>query len=232
MKMKLPPFLKSRKFNGFEIAPTDRVLTLGRTGSGKSTLLRQIAHWRYDNGALVIVIDPKGEFVVTDNDQIVTEPAELQSINTKPKNGKIRPVVYRPDPDFDDPVFYESVFAWVYRLKNCVVLIDECYSVYGGSLSNSRNLRALLTRGRSLGIATYVATQRPRNIPLEILTESEHRFVFRLDLADDRRRAFEITAREEFLQPVPERYSFRYHYAEMETDQPLPKPMRLQIKER
>ena len=125
----------------------------------------------------MIVIDPKGEFVVTNNDQIVTEPAGLQSIDTKPKNGKIRPVVYRPDPDFDDPVFYENVFAWVYRLKNCVVLIDECYSVYGGSLSNSRNLRALLTRGRSLGIATYVATQRPRNIPLEILTESEHRFV-------------------------------------------------------
>jgi len=228
--MKPRTFLKNRTFEGFDIAPTDRVLTLGRTGSGKSTLLRQLAHWRYAQGDLVIVIDPKGEFRVTPDDVIITEPEGFLRVDLRPKHGKIKPLVYRPEPEFDEPQFYEAVFKWVYQLKNCVVLIDEVYSVYGGTISNSRNLRALLTRGRSMNIAVYAATQRPRNIPLEILTESEHRFVFRLDLRDDRYRAYETTARAEFLEPVPERYSFRYHNSEMDTGEPLPKPFKLSMK--
>lgn len=232
MKSKLPPFLKSRGFEGFAIAPTDRILTMGRTGSGKSTLLRQLAHWRFEQGDLVIVIDPKCEFYVDKTQQIVEEPAGLAKADMRVKNGRVKPIVYRPDPEYDAPEFYEAVFAWIYRLKNCVVIIDEVYAVYGGSLASSRNLRALLTRGRSMGIAVYAATQRPRNLPLEILTESEHRFVFRLDLVDDRRRAYETTAREEFNLPVPQQYSFRYHNSEMDANEPLGKPKRLEIKNR
>lgn len=164
---------------------------------------------------MVVVIDPKAEFWVDKKKDLVIEnPKDL------PKSDTTRPIIYRPDPDFDSQDDYERVFRWLYKVKNCAVIIDEVYAV-APSMQRARMYKALLTRGRSLGIATYSATQRPRNIPVEILTESEHRFIFRLDLDDDRRRIFEATGRSEFLKPVPAQYTFRYQNSEMEPNEPI-----------
>jgi hypothetical protein len=139
----------------------------------------------------------------------------LSQIDTESRGGKFRPVIFRPEAESDTPETYEQVFDFCYRLKNCEVVIDEVYSVYGGSPTNSRHLVALLTRGRSRDISVAMATQRPRFIPLFMLTETFHKFVFRLQLEDDRERIFEATGRKEFLEPPP-KHKFLYYNSDFE----------------
>lgn len=94
------------------------------------------------------------------------------------------------------PGMLESEREWMdalcrraYYTGSCAVAVDEL----AGIATESRPLPyldELLRRGRDPGpqgpITTLVATQRPRRIPLAVLSEAEHLFVFDLNVPDDR----------------------------------------------
>ena len=80
--------------------------------------------------------------------------------------------------------FIENFFRFIYERENTTVYVDETYQVTDPQWMADSH-RGVLSQGRELGISAYHATQRPRKIPLEILSESEHVFCFRLKLLKD-----------------------------------------------
>jgi len=82
-------------------------------------------------------------------------------------------------------------FQWLYLRENTTVYVDEVYSVcHRGEIPTFYH--ALLTRGRELNLSTFSSTQRPKQIPAVVLSESEHYYVFQLMLPQDRQRIREM----------------------------------------
>jgi hypothetical protein len=154
--------------------PTDRAVLMGRTGSGKTVLAMHLLASR----RFVVVHDSKDKLFWPGYARYTELSALMQAPEPK--------LIYAPNHwEIDDLEKQELFFRWIYERKNTTLYVDEVYAV-----ANANNIphyyRACLTRGRQLGISTFSATQRPKRIPLEILSESEHYYVFSLLLPEDR----------------------------------------------
>lgn len=168
---------------------TDRAVFVGQTGCGKTTLAR----FALQNRKYVVVYDAKdtlnwpGYYRVESLEQLYAVRGEL--IDKNPR------IIYAPGVEYDED--FDSIdkfFYWCYARRNCTVYVDEVYSVTPSALKMTKYHRALLTRGRERGIATFSSTQRPANVPLTIFSESEHYYVFTLNQAVDRERVERNTA--------------------------------------
>lgn len=186
----------------FPIAETERALLVGRTGSGKSTLARALlSQWAH-----VVVIDAKGDFDLP-HGRVIQDPRELSKIKTRSP----APILYRPRPEFWHSEVYDAVFRWIYERRNTTVYVDEVFAVMDERTARAPHwLNAILTRGRSLKIRTLLAAQRPFRVPLSILSESEHRFMFELNLSDDKKRMAELMG-PEVLAPLANEHGFYYY---------------------
>ena len=160
---------------------TDRTVLVGTTGSGKTTLARQLL----DSYPVVVVHDAKGLLKWPDY-RVLTNWREL----TRAREAKL---IYRPSAkELRSELDQECFFRWIYTRRNTVLYVDEVYSIaYRDELPPS--YFACLTRGRERGIGILSATQRPTKIPNVILSESEHYFLFRLNLPNDRKKMQEVT---------------------------------------
>lgn len=170
------------------------------TGCGKTTLARELlSQWPH-----VFAIDAKGDFTLP-GARVVTDPRNLSSVRARDE----RAVIYRPAPKWWRPDVYNAVLRWVYERENCTLYLDELYAVVPNAGAIPSWLQAVLTRGRSLRIRTLMATQRPYRIPISCLSESEHRFTFRLHMVDDRRRMAELCG-PEVMQVLDNPHAFWY----------------------
>lgn len=177
----------------------------GKTGSGK-TFLEEVYISGFDNA---IILDTKGMF----NWSRIPDVEVFTSLNEliKFKSGK---AIYRPSIFESNTEYYEAFFKWIYYRKNTAVGIDEVMSLYESANSNLFWHKALMTRGRELGITVFNCTQRPKTIPLNLLSESTHFFIFDLNLEADRKRIMEIVAHDEInIKPskVGEKHCFWYY---------------------
>lgn len=161
----------------FTIQPSHRAAIVGRTGSGKSTLARVLA------GAYrsLVVIDPK-HGVELPGTVTVHTPAEFRRLWPQ----KARRVIVRPDPvevwDHADEVI-RRVMAY----GRTALLVDEAVDLAPSSRIVPAYKRALV-QGRSLSLPVISCSQRPRDLYNTVLSESEHLFVFDLQLDTDRRK--------------------------------------------
>lgn len=114
--------------------------------------------------------------------------------------------IVRPGITEDEREWADALCRRAYYVERCAVALDE---LPAGTDANRPLmwLGVLLRRGREAGITTYVATQRPLDIPLTILSEAEHVFVFDLNLAGDRKRVAEVIG--DYPSPVRE-HGFAY----------------------
>jgi hypothetical protein len=80
-----------------------------------------------------------------------------------------------------------------------------------GGTNPSFHLQACLSRGRERGISTVIATQRPKRIPILLLSESEHYYIFRLNMAEDCARVYEITGIDPLAIRGLRNYEFYYY---------------------
>lgn len=163
----------------------DRGVMIGKTGCGKTTLARFLIE---DYAKPYSVSwNPKGSDSINSWDQKhVSTLTELRAAD-EPR------LIYTPDPFLaEDQRTQEDLFYWVYERKYTRFYLDEATTVVYG-VRVPRGLLALINRGRERGVSTLTATQRPSGVPMNILSESEHYYVFKTLLPQDRQRVEAIT---------------------------------------
>lgn len=198
-----------------QITRSEHVFVAGSTGSGKS-LLAEI-YLAGENFPHVAKLDTKGEYFERlqmgqpiwrgleegKDFSVVFRLRDLEYINT-PK------VIYVPEPEEQETVFYDAFFKWVYDRTNTTVWVDELMSVAESAHRSPKWLKALMTRGRSRYCSVWNCTQRPTEIPSIILANSSVFFIFSLLLPVDREKIMKITDQKDFM-IKPEKHYFWYY---------------------
>lgn len=164
----------------------NRVFLTGMTGCGKSVLARRLLDARQD--ALVLIYDAKDE-IKWPGYQRFTTWQSLVLANP-------RRAIYAPNiKELDNPKCWDYFFKFAFlrqrknykrRLKvNTVVYVDEAYAVTDGE-TIPFYYKAGLTRGRSMGLEIWSATQRPKNIPQFLMSEVQQTYVFFHQMPQDK----------------------------------------------
>jgi len=188
------------------INPNEHVFVAGMTQTGKTYLTKQ---YLANNPKPVFALGSKGVFNwnVVDQKQkkVIKHLHELKYIDIE----ETPYVVYIPVFEELNIDYYNEFFKSCYRLGNCTVIVDEVMQICRSPLILPEYYKAILTRGMELGVGVWSLSQRPAMIPVSIITESTHMFVFRLNNKHDRRRLVDNTSYEEFLK-IPPNYYFWY----------------------
>lgn len=181
---------------------SERAVFVGQTGSGKTTLARVLLRSR----PWVVVLDVKGTLGWKEYKLVRT----LRQLPERPQDAPR--VIYRPThAELRSDAVMDALAWWVYERGNTTLYIDELYGYlepFGGAVAPG--LHACLTRGRERGVEVWCATQRPYRIPLSVLSESEHVYVFRLKVREDRKRVEEVTGIDETLIARLPKHHFYY----------------------
>jgi hypothetical protein len=162
------------------IRPGSRVTLIGRSGSGKSTLLRELViPYRR-----VLFLDPKrradfGGWAVAEGGRAAARDWPRHSERVIARPGLMEP----------EPAWADELLRRAYYTGSCAVAVDEVAGL-GTAAKPLPWLDMLSKRGRDPGpqgpITLFAATQRPRHIPLSLLSEADVILVFDLNLGADR----------------------------------------------
>lgn len=182
------------------IKTSEHVLICGQTGSGK-TKLAEVYLAGFIN---VIALDTKGtlKWLEAGEVPVFTTLSELMQF----KEGK---AIYRPRWEEMTPEYYDKFFEWCYKRGNTTVWVDEVMSICPNASTIPPFYKAILTRGRELNVSVWSLTQRPKTIPMVVMTEASHFFVFRLNAEDDRKRISEVTGLKDLMK-IPAQFQFWY----------------------
>lgn len=192
-----------------KIQKGEHVFVAGRTGSGKTFLVKRYLQ----EVKPVYVLDLKKTLDWQNVEKAVYLDKLSKVVKTKSKK-----VVYQPDWKEMKPDYYNEFFRFLYHKENVHVWIDETMGI-GTAMKFPEYYKALLTRGRELGISVWCCTQRPATIPMIAMSEATHFFIFDLNMKKDRFRIAEIAGEENFMK-LPGKYSFWY-YNMVESDKPI-----------
>lgn len=208
----------------FLIFPGQQVFVAGKKGSGKSRLAcTYLSRAWYPN---VVLLDSKGDedwpearpTWAKGQVPIFSRLADLKDYS----GGRViyRPNRYELNGDYYDR-FYEWCYDWAGRnvsswrtpwgafKYSLTVMTDELFAVAQEGKLDGFN--ACVTRGRSRGLGMWSLVQRPTRIPLFTISESDHRFVFRLNWPADRQRMAEACGAVELLDTPQGEFGFWYH---------------------
>jgi len=182
----------------------DRIFLCGKTGSGKTFAAHKICL------ALkrLVVLDPKGRI---DADEWNLRPWDRETRTLLANGEAIRTLIRAPiGPGAEET--WDRAYLAVLNAGNVTLYIDEVYGVVE-TARPSPYLTAVWTRGRELGIGAYAASQRPAWVPIVMMSEAEHFFVFRLTVGDDRRRIAEFLG-PQAMEVIKDKHGFLYARAE------------------
>ena len=173
---------------GIHIKNSDRAFIVGTTGSGKTTLARALLCNRPD----VVIVDPKGGFEWDSTYRpkaggLITDDFALVQGWEGPA-----PIIYRPTIAVAAHGM-EPFWHWVWERRHTLVYIDEAAMLCPTRGVIPGGLARAIQQGRQREISVWSATQRPANIPVPLLSESEHVFTFRLRNPDDLKRMADYT---------------------------------------
>lgn len=157
---------------------------LGQTGSGKSELAQQMINAH--RGVRIFSIDTDG-CVTIKGAKIVHSPREAKFwFNFYDK------LVYRPRREYNEREVWEELFEWLCSTSKpskpnpMIIHINEIYRLgYGANFPQA--LPVAMATARKRKISLYIETQRPKAIPVPVLTEASRIFVWILRREDDRK---------------------------------------------
>jgi DNA helicase HerA-like ATPase len=159
------------------ISSNDRVGIFGRTGSGKTTLVKRVLLPHVRQWA---VLDPKHEFTFP-------EARVRQKYDAKPEK-----VIYRA-PEFGpgEKLWYDDIVARVMEEGKRLIVVDEAYFVTNSNPTSPGMARAM-RMGRSKGTGVWLLTQSPTRVPHEMLSQTDHIFLFHLQHLGDQERVIQM----------------------------------------
>lgn len=168
---------------------TNRAVFVGMTGSGKTTLAGRMTRFY----KFAVVLDIKADLNAKDFSGFVVTTT-IADLVKKGNSGKCPKILFRPDRADarinairETNSVVQQFFEYIYTRGNCVCLVDECAAVASGQFMPDAYFD-LMQRGRSKNIMTFSLTQRPAFVPNVIFSESEDKYIFRLDLFADRKK--------------------------------------------
>jgi energy-coupling factor transporter ATP-binding protein EcfA2 len=157
---------------------------LGMTGSGKSELCQHMIN-AYEN-VRVFCIDPD-DSVELKGGKTVTSPGEAKfwfKIYDK--------IRYVPKHEYFEREVWEDLFQWLISTSTkkkpnpMIIHINEIYRLgYGANFPVG--LPVTMATARKRKISMFIETQRPKAIPIPVLTEASRIFVWILRRLDDRK---------------------------------------------
>jgi len=174
----------------------EHVIIFGQSGTGKSTFaeyllknyLRDKPFWLWD---------------YSDEHKIEGVPSVYGVENLKYKSA-----VYKLVEGSDDE--FEAFCVKAMTFTNLTVVIEEVQE-YASKFGLPASLARLVRTGRRRGIAYISISQRPAEIHNAIVSNSHHRFIFRLDLPTDIEYLEKwIRCPKEVIQRLPN-YHFYYY---------------------
>jgi len=168
----------------------DRAVLIGQTGTGKSTLAEFLLHDPDKRNS--VAFDPKASETL-EKWTGMTRCGSLDDCIYEAEEKEKRRIIFTPDAySAESSTVQDRLFAWIYERGRTRLYIDEATALAGGA-TPSRYLIACLNRGRERGVSTLTATQRPARIPLNILSEAQHYYVFKVLMLTDQKRIEELT---------------------------------------
>lgn len=192
------------------IKSNEHVSIIGGTGTGK-TVLAVVMLANRDNH--IVVLDTKGKFsflgMVPDED--ITYFYTLKDLVSS--DIKTKKAIYRPNINELDYVYYDKFFEWCYNRGNNIVVVDEAAQVCKNAHSYPKSYKDILQRGRELNVGIWSLTQRPSNIAPDIIAQSLHFYIFRLNNINDRKKVSNSAGQDLFLKKVTG-YNFLYWRAD------------------
>lgn len=166
----------------------NRVFLSGMTGSGKSVLAHYLLDARPSDFALIF--DAKDE-IKWRGYQRFTKLEKLIAAN--PRRAIYAPNIFELDDKEHWNWFFK--FGFVRQVKNkkkglsanTIIYVDEAYAVTDGE-ELPFYYKAALTRGRSIGLEVWSATQRPKNIPQFLMSEAQNSYLFFHQMPQDKEK--------------------------------------------
>lgn len=207
------------------IRSNDRVGLVGKTGVGKSEAAKKLVWEPLDD---VVFYDMTGEEeAALDAPTLWTLEEVREALFPDDPEETLSRFVYSPEvPTIEG---FEELCRLCYEFENIHLIADELMLVYrsGNSVkpTTDHHLK-ILTNGRKKGVGMTSATQRPVNVPLETLSESEHQLVFKLKLPKDRDRMAKIMGPAVDGATDLNRYWFYYDHDDLDEPQ-LCQPLEL-----
>ena len=196
------------------IKPSEHIFICGGTGSGKSVLADVYTAGMTET---VIKIDIKNDtYARRMNGEPVwrglveNEDFEVVESLHAVKNSEFRKIVYVPPFEEQTLEVYDDLCRYVYNETNTRLWIDELMLFTDGPQKYPPFLKAILVSGRSRNSTVLCCTQRPMGIPTICIANSQHFFVFRMNLDQDRKKMVDVTGCPRFYEPPP-KYSFWYY---------------------
>lgn len=202
------------------ISSNDRIACVGKTGSGKSYLARNLIWEPLDR---VVFHDWKEQEHENLNAPTLRSLDDVhEALFAENEEERLYKFCYVPPAGEHGLDAWDELCRLVYEKGDFHLLGDEIKGIYqkGNTVrAVSDHHEKILTRGRSRGVGMTNLSQRPKKIPMECMSESEHLFAFRLNLGDDRKRLGEIFG-SEHEDRLRELSDHRFMYYRIGMDEP------------
>lgn len=181
----------------------EHIAAVGESGSGKTTLCRNLLMQR----SFVVVLGTK-----TRDEELYPGFEALGFVKKEKwnpveyKDTKERYVIFAPPLDIEDDVtegeLADAEEEQASKFRTALIQINKigCWCVFGDEIATiaidmglKRTLNLLYREGRSKYITLVSATQRPREVPLNIFQQAKWFFIWNIADRDDRYRAAQYT---------------------------------------
>ena len=198
----------------------ERAFVCGQTGSGKTAG----AAWLLSYLPGFVIYDTKidDKFLGLPNHRVAHSLEQAQKI-FKDKKDDWDYIVLRPSvAESSDPNALDAMLLHHYNYWRGVgAYIDEGTQFHSGPNAGP-GLTSLLTRGRSRGQTTIVASQRPARLTRSAITEAQRFFMFRLtDKKDQDRLSDVVPGMDKLPMRAPQMPKHHFYYFDFDLDAPI-----------